>query len=171
MTRYRPRIYAMTLNLIRHEADARDIAQETFIRAWRAIGGFEGKACFFTWLYRITHNLCYDRHRARRFESEGEFDDSRGLPANALAANLPRATERPDDAMSRTELRKKISDAIDQLSPEHRAVILLKEIEGLSYGEIAEAVSCTIGTVMSRLFYARRRLQDLLREAAPNLKN
>jgi RNA polymerase sigma-70 factor, ECF subfamily len=162
VTRYRQRIYAMTLNLIRHEADARDVAQETFIRAWRSIGRFEGKSCFFTWLYRIAHNLCCDRARARRLESDGEFDDSRGLPVNAMAAHLPRVSERPDDALSRSELRRLISGAIDQLSPEHRAVILLKEVQGLSYMEIAAAVSCSVGTVMSRLFYARRRLQTLL---------
>ncbi len=158
----------MTLNLIRHEADALDIAQETFIRAWRSISRFEARACFFTWLFRITHNLCYDRQRARRVEGSEEFDDSRGLPATALGANLPQASERPDSVLARAELKEAILTAVDQLSFDHRTVILLKEVEGMSYAEIAEAVSCTIGTVMSRIFYARRRLQSLLRDTLSN---
>lgn len=162
MTRYRPRIFAMTLNFIRNEADALDVAQETFIRAWRAIGRYEARSCFFTWLYRITHNLCYDRLRSRRMESAGEFDDSRGMPPTAIDANLPYRSERPDRALARAELREEIFKAMAQLTPDHRAVILLKDVQGLSYGEIASAISCSLGTVMSRLFYARRQLQGLL---------
>lgn len=168
VTRYRPRIYAMTLHFIRNDADALDVAQETFIRAWRAITRFDERACFFTWLYRITHNLCYDRLRARRAQNSGEFDDSCGLPQTVLGANLPHASERPDRALARTELRERISHAIQQLSPEHRAVILLKEVEGLSYKEIAAVAACSLGTVMSRLFYARRRLQSLLTDTCSN---
>lgn len=155
----------MTLNFIRNQADALDIAQDTFIRAWRGISRFEGRACFSTWLYRIAHNLCYDRLRAHPPEGSREFDDSRGLPSDAIEANLPNRSDRPDRAMARSELRADISAAIAALSPEHRAVILLKEMEGLSYEEIAATVSCSKGTVMSRLFYARRVLQSLLSSA------
>lgn len=165
VNRYRGRVYAMIVNLTANEADAWDLSQEVFLKAWRALPGFEARAQFFTWLYRIAHNVTYDWMRKRRIAPGTEFDDGSGSqPIAAGAVTVPHGAEAPDEALRNKELGARIREALKELSPEHRAVIRLKEIDGLSYQEIAESVGCSTGTVMSRLFYARKRLQTLLRD-------
>jgi RNA polymerase sigma-70 factor (ECF subfamily) len=164
---YRGKVYAMTLNMIRNDADAWDLSQEVFVKAWKALPKFENRSAFYTWLYRITHNVTYDFMRKKKIRTEGEFDEAVGHAAEPGAPTAPREIERPDSAMERGELRGKIAEAIENLSPDHREVILLKELDGLSYQEIADSVSCSIGTVMSRLFYARKKLQAALGGAKP----
>ena len=163
VTRYRGRIYAMTMNMTANDADAWDLSQEVFIKAWRALPGFESRSQFFTWLYRITHNVFIDWVRKRKITG-AEFNDELGNVPAAGAPTAPRHAPEPDRAMENRELGVRIKDALEQLSPDHRAVILLKEVDGLSYQEIADTVGCAIGTVMSRLFNARKRLQELLRD-------
>lgn len=165
VTRHRGRIYAMIRNMIHHEAEAWDLAQEVFIKAWQALPRFEAKARFSTWLYRIAHNVVYDWSRKKRIEGVGElndeiFDRERIDPASATT---PEAAEAPDEAMARGELRVKIEAALAKLTPEHREVVMLKDVQGLAYKEIAEVMETSIGTVMSRLFYARQKLQTMLR--------
>ena len=165
VTRHRGRIFAMIRNMIHQEAEAWDLAQEVFIKAWQALPRFEAKARFSTWLYRIAHNVVYDWSRRRKFESAGEFNDeiferNRIDPA---AVTAPDAGESPADAMAHGELRVKIEAALAKISPEHREVVLLKDVQGLAYKEIAEVMGSSIGTVMSRLFYARQKLQTLLK--------
>lgn len=154
----------MIRNMIHQEADAWDLAQEVFIKAWQALPHFEAKARFSTWLYRIAHNVVCDWSRKRKFESAGElndeiFDQHRIDPA---AVTAPGPGEAPDEALARAELRAKIAAALAKLSPEHREVVLLKDVQGLAYKEIAEVIQSSIGTVMSRLFYARQKLQTML---------
>ena len=166
ITRHRGRIFAMIRNMIHQEADAWDLSQEVFIKAWQALPKFEAKARFSTWLYRIAHNTVYDWTRKRKIESEGElndeiFDRDRIDPA---ARTAPSYTESPDDSLAHGELRQKIEQALSKLSPEHREVVILKDVQGLSYKEIAEAMESTLGTVMSRLFYARQKLQSMLKD-------
>ncbi|MEI6674437.1 MAG: sigma-70 family RNA polymerase sigma factor [Verrucomicrobiota bacterium] len=165
VTRHRGRIFAMIRNMIHQEADAWDLAQEVFIKAWQALPRFEAKARFSTWLYRIAHNVVYDWSRKRKFQSAGELNDeiferNRIDPA---AVTAPDAGQAPDEAMAHGELRVKIEAALARLSPEHREVVLLKDVQGLAYKEIAEVMGSSIGTVMSRLFYARQKLQTLLK--------
>jgi RNA polymerase sigma-70 factor (ECF subfamily) len=167
VTRHRGRIFAMIRNMIHHEADAWDLSQEVFIRAWQALPRFEAKARFSTWLYRIAHNAVYDWTRRRKLESVGElhdgiFERERIDPASTTT---PSGGEPPDDALAAGELRSRIEEALGRISPDHREVVLLKDVQGLSYKEIAEVMSCEIGTVMSRLHYARQKLQKLLKEA------
>ncbi len=163
VTRYRTKVYAMAFNMVRNESDAWDLSQDVFIKAWKALPKFENRSRFFTWLFRITHNVCYDWLRSRRIQSAGEFDDSIGpVGIEPGALTVPHGGQRPDHAMTRGEVQQRIRDAIEELSPDHRSVILLKEIEGFSYQEIADTIGCSLGTVMSRLFYARKRLQTLL---------
>lgn len=166
VTRHRAKIYAMIRSLIHHETDAWDLSQEVFIRAWQAIGRFESKAKFSTWLYRIAHNLVYDFSRKRKIQVEGEFNDEllNRERIDSSASTAPSVGEQPDDSLSRQELRKRIKEAMEKLSIEHRSVVLLKDIQGLSYKEIADVMETSIGTVMSRLFYARQKLQTLLRD-------
>ena len=169
VTRYRGRIYAMILNMTGNDADAWDLSQDVFIKAWRALPAFEARAQFFTWLYRIAHNVTYDWLRKRRIQPGTEFDDTLQSAPAAGAVTVPRGQEPPDHALHHQEMGARIQAALEELSPEHRAVILLKEIEGLSYQEIAESTGCSIGTVMSRLFYARKRLQLLLHDVYHNM--
>lgn len=166
VTRHRGRIFAMIRNMIHQEADAWDLSQEVFIKAWQALPRFEAKARFSTWLYRIAHNVVYDFARKRKIESAGElndeiFDRDRIDPA---AVTTPSGGEAPDDSMAHGELRAKIEIALAKLSPEHREAVVLKDVQGLSYKEIADVMDCTLGTVMSRLFYARQKLQALLKD-------
>jgi RNA polymerase sigma-70 factor (ECF subfamily) len=166
VTRHRGRIFAMIRNMIYQEADAWDLSQEVFIKAWNALPRFEAKARFSTWLYRIAHNVVYDWTRKRRFESVGELNDEiferERIDSDSLTT--PSGGESPDDTMAHGELRAKIEIALGKISPEHREVVLLKDVQGLSYKEIAEVMACSIGTVMSRLFYARQKLQVLLKD-------
>ncbi len=164
VTRYRGRVYAMIYNMVKSEADAWDLAQEAFIKAWKALPGFEARSSFYTWLYRITHNVTYDWLRKRKIQAEGEFDETVQQTVGPKAKTVPHREAGPDEKLAHQELRVRIEEAIDKLSPEHRAVILLKEIEGRQYNEIAEIVGISIGTVMSRLFYARKKLQSLLQD-------
>ncbi len=166
VTRHRGRIFAMIRNMIHQEADAWDLAQEVFIKAWRALPRFEARAKFSTWLYRIAHNVVYDWARKRKIESAGELNDEIFLREriDSSSSTTPSGGESPDDLMSNGELRVKIEKALAKLSPEHREIVILKDVQGLSYKEIAEAMSITMGTVMSRLFYARQKLQALLKD-------
>ena len=166
VTRHRGRIFAMIRNMIHQEADAWDLSQEVFIKAWHALPRFEAKAKFSTWLYRIAHNTVYDWARKRKIQSAGEFNDEifERERIDSASFTTPSGGESPDATMVNGELRVKIQIALGKLSPDHREVVLLKDVQGLSYKEIAEAMSSTLGTVMSRLFYARQKLQVLLKD-------
>jgi RNA polymerase sigma-70 factor, ECF subfamily len=166
VTRHRGRIYAMIRNMIHQEADAWDLSQEVFIKAWHALPRFEAKARFSTWLYRIAHNVVYDWTRKRKIISAGELNDEifERERIDSGSFTTPSGGESPDDSMSHGELRAKIEAALNKLSAEHREVVLLKDVQGLSYKEIAEAMASTLGTVMSRLYYARQKLQALLKD-------
>jgi RNA polymerase sigma-70 factor (ECF subfamily) len=164
--RHQGKIYAMIRNMIRNEADAWDLSQDVFIKAWKALPSFENRSLFSTWLFRITHNVVYDWVRKRKIESSGElndeiFDRDR---IDLSAKTAPALIESPDEALSNSELRIKISAALEKISPEHREVVILKDVQGLSYKEISDVMECTLGTVMSRLFYARQKLQTLLKD-------
>lgn len=164
VTKHRGRVYAMIQNMVKNEADAWDLSQEVFVKVWKALPKFEARARFSTWLYRITHNVVYDWMRKRKIETAGELDDNM-LDREAIAAGAtatPARRARPDEALSQGEIRATIEKALDKLSSEHRESILLREVQGLEYKEIADVMECSIGTVMSRLFYARKKLQSLL---------
>ena len=163
--RYRSRAFAMTYNMVRNEQDAWDLAQDGFLKAWKSIGRFRGQSSFYTWLYRILMNVSIDWLRKKHIQGGTEFDDQIGLRNIAPGATTaPRGELEPAEKISDGEIRTRIDAAIERLSPEHRTVIVMREIDGLEYSEIAEQVGCSIGTVMSRLFYARKKLQAMLRD-------
>lgn len=166
VTRHRGRIYAMIRQMVKNDADAWDLSQEAFIKAWKALPRFEVKALFSTWLYRIAHNTVYDWVRRKRPEAGGELNEEifTGDQVDPASMTTPGASQRPDDALSTDELRVKIEAALGQLSPDHREAVVLKDVQGLAYKEIAEVMECSIGTVMSRLHYARQKLQLLLKD-------
>ena len=169
--RYRTRVFGMVYNMVHSEQDAWDLAQESFVKAWKSIRLFRGKSSFYTWLYRIVMNVTIDWTRKRQVKGTGaEFDDAIQLKEiDPASKTVPKQDALPSEHMEQQEIRAQIDRAIGQLSPEHRAVILMKEIEDMQYHEIAEALGCSIGTVMSRLFYARKKLQNLLKDVYENI--
>ncbi len=171
VTRYRSRVFGMVYNMVHSEQDAWDLAQESFVKAWKSIRHFRGKSSFYTWLYRIVMNVTIDWTRKRQVKGTGaEFDDAIQLrEIDPASKTVPKQDALPSENMEQQEIRSQIDQAIAQLSPDHRAVILMKEVEDMQYHEIAEALGCSIGTVMSRLFYARKKLQTLLREVYDNI--
>jgi RNA polymerase sigma-70 factor (ECF subfamily) len=165
VTRYRTRAFSMIYQMTRNEQDAWDLAQDGFVKAWKSIGRFRGQSSFYTWLYRILMNVTIDALRKKSIQSGTEFDDAIGLQQiEPGAATAPHTEMQPAEKLSDQEIRSRIDAAIEKLSPEHRAAIVMREIDGLEYSEIAEQMECSIGTVMSRLFYARKKLQALLKD-------
>lgn len=162
--RYRQRVYAHAFNLLRHEQDATDMAQEAFVRAWRAIGRFKNDASFYTWIYRITTNLCIDFVRRRTRQPTTALEEGFDPPPDPNLPQPPSTNPSPSTEAERGELAGQIDRALLELSADHRAVIHLREFEGLDYAEIAKVMNCSMGTVMSRLHYARKHLQKLLRD-------
>ena len=171
VTRYRTRVFGMIYNMVHSEQDAWDLAQDSFIKAWKSIKRFRGQSSFYTWIYRIVMNVTIDWLRKKQVKAGGaEFDDSIQLKeVDPASKTMPKADALPSVVMEQKEIRAQIDKAIAQLSPEHRAVILMKEIDGMQYHEIAESLGCSIGTVMSRLFYARKKLQNLLKDCYENI--
>lgn len=170
VTRYRGKVYAMIYNMVRNEQDAWDLAQDGFLKAWKSIGHFRGQSSFYTWLYRIATNVTIDWLRKKQVQGGTEFDDAIELKnIEPGSVTTPRIGPLPDEKMAHAEIRGRIDAALEKLSPEHRAVIVMKEMDGLQYHEIAESLGCSLGTVMSRLFYARKKLQALLRDVYENV--
>jgi RNA polymerase sigma-70 factor (ECF subfamily) len=167
--RYQNRAFAVALGVIGNQSDAEDIVQDAFLKAYRNLNNFQGNSSFYTWLYRIVANLAidYSRKRYRKAEvSVGEMaakdSDPKELLDNLQSLLGEDNRFSPEHSVVRDEIRTNLKSAIDRLSPEHRSVIFLREIEGLSYEEISDVVGCSKGTVMSRLHHARKKLKASL---------
>ncbi len=157
--RYQQRIVGVARALVHNPDDAVELGQETFIRAFQNLPSFEGRSSFSTWLYRIASNLAIDWRR-----KEGRYTIAHGEEAESELRKIPSAEGDSFRAAQRDELSHKVREALKELTPEHRQVILLREMEGLSYEEISEILNCPKGTVMSRLHYARSHLRGLLKD-------
>ena len=155
--RYHQRIFLMIVGLIGNREDALEVTQEVFFRAYRKIKTFQGGASFYTWLYRIALNLAIDSQRRQKRTPLDFRDDMDGIfeSQNEVAKD-------PFWDVQARELREKLFSAIGDLTPEHKAVIMLRTLEGLSYRDIGEILGCSEGTVMSRLHYARKKLHEKL---------
>jgi RNA polymerase sigma-70 factor, ECF subfamily len=162
--RHQQKVYAMALSMMRDPDQARDAVQDAFIKAYEHLDTFQGDSSFYTWFYRIVFNLCIDRaRRARRF-TQVEFDEALGHEEDAAFEMGPqRLGFDPAQALHDQEIRQRVLAALEELSPTHQTVLVLREVDGLAYKEIAEVMNVSIGTVMSRLFHARKRMQLLLR--------
>lgn len=157
--RYQRRVVGVALAVVKNQDDALELAQETFVRAFENLKNFESRSSFSTWLYRIAANLSIDFWRR-----EGRHVVLRGEDAQNEIERLPSLQGDSFKEVSRSELSERLKNALEQLTPEHRAVILLREVEGLSYDEISETLQCPRGTVMSRLHYARTHLRMILQD-------
>ena len=162
--RYRNKVYGLAFSMLRNEHDATDLCQDAFVRGWQAIRKFQKSASFYTWIYRITTNLAIDFVRRRDRRPTTPFEEGISPKTDASVQQAPSTNSSPVDEAQRRELREQIDAALCELSPEHRAVVQLREFEGLDYATIAKVTGSTIGTVMSRLHYARKHLQKLLKE-------
>jgi RNA polymerase sigma-70 factor (ECF subfamily) len=164
--RYQDRVYALARRILRDPEHARDAVQEGFLKAYAGLPRFEGRSGFYTWLYRLVFNQCIDMKRRDRTSRHDEWDDeiARDAAPGADVALLPQGTELADPARSyhRGQLREALVAAIESLPDDARRTLVLREVDGLSYEEIAKALRIPKGTVMSRLHYARRRVRDTL---------
>ena len=160
--RYQERIYATLYHMTSNHEDANDLAQEAFIKAFQALRSFKGGSSFYTWVYRIAVNKTINYLKQRRNRLQMSLDD---LDVNAehdpdLVALISDKTPRREVALA--ELQEKLNAAMQKLSEPHRLVVTLHDVQGLSHEEIAEIMDCNVGTVRSRLFYARQQLQAYL---------
>ena len=161
--RYQRRVVSVARALVHNPDDAVELGQETFIRAFQSLPRFEARSSFATWLYRIAANLAIDWRRR-----EGRHLVMHGDEAQAELERVPAPQADAFTTTARGELGAKLNQALDELTPDHRAVILLREVDGLSYDEISDILGCPKGTVMSRLHYARNRLRELLKDVRMN---
>lgn len=158
--KYRQRVWRLAHNVLRDREEAWDVAQEAFIRAYQALGSFRGQSAFYTWLFRIVMNLAADRVRQRA--ARGRAFGIERVPEEDWERVMTDQGGGPDSAAAQTEDRERITKALETLSEDHRTIIMLSDLEGLSYREIAEVLDVPMGTVMSRLHNARKRLRDAL---------
>src|SRR5881394_3632319 len=159
--RHRDKIYARAFSMMRNEEEAVDLSQEAWVKGWQRLKQFQGESSFVTWMTRIVINLCLDQLRKQkrhRSESIEMLEEESG----GVERQMPVVTVNPTERLERSELRQRIDRALNQLSYEHRTVLVLHEFEELEYKEIAKVMDCSIGTVMSRLFYARRKMANLM---------
>jgi RNA polymerase sigma-70 factor, ECF subfamily len=162
--RYHRRAYGLAFGVLRHPDDALDVVQDAFIKAHKYLDKFEGNSSFYTWLYRIVMNLAIDHLRKHRRQKPVELDEQH-LEEGASGDDslLPKILGgNPGRALLDKEIRARIDQALGQLSENHRAVLVMRELEGLSYEEMAQAMNCSKGTIMSRLFHARKNMQRQL---------
>ena len=161
VARHRDKIFARAFSIMRNEEEAIDLSQEAWVKGWQRLNQFHGDSSFVTWMTRIVINLSLDQLRKQkrhRTESIEQMEEDAG----GVERQMPVVVVNPTARLEQSELRQTIDNAMAQLSAEHRTVLVLHEFEEMEYKQIAKTMGCSIGTVMSRLFYARRRLASLL---------
>ncbi len=160
--RYQERIYATLYHMTSNHEDANDLTQETFIKAYRALQSFKGGSSFYTWVYRIAINKTINFLKQRKKRQAMSLNDLDFHAENDPDLVALVSDKTPRRAVALTELQKKLNEAMQKLSEQHRIVVTLHDVQGLAHEEIAELLHCNVGTVRSRLFYARQQLQGYL---------
>lgn len=164
---YQRRVYSICYGMLKNPDDSMDVSQEVFVKVFRYLEKFNGESTFYTWLYRITVNMCIDFIRKNSRMRVVDYDDGIArIEAMDGDDNILPSTLglNPDKVYGRKELRHKMLEALETLTENHRTILVLREVDGLSYDELAEVLNISKGTVMSRLYHARRYFQDALRE-------
>lgn len=167
--RYHRKVYSIALAMVRNHEEAMDILQDSFVKVHRYLDRFEHNSSFYTWLYRLVKNQCIDhlrknkRHRAAAYDEKIGEQSSLGPKTERARLELSNPND-PRSEVQRREIRAAVEACLGELSEKHRTVIVLREIQGLSYEEMAQACECSKGTIMSRLFHARRKMQAALKQ-------
>ena len=164
--RYQRRAFGIAYGMLRNREDALDAAQDAFVKVFRNVQSFKGDSSFYTWFYRIVVNVCIDRCRKAKRRKTVEYDDTfRRRDESFAAVPLVGNTRplHPGVALEVDELGTVLKEAFAKLSENHRTILLLREVEGMSYEDIADTMDCHLGTVMSRLHHARKNLQKVLK--------
>ncbi|MCC6931954.1 MAG: sigma-70 family RNA polymerase sigma factor [Deltaproteobacteria bacterium] len=171
--KYQNKAVSIAYGIVGNLSDAEELAQEAFLKAYKNLASFRGQASFYTWLYRIIFNLGIDLSRKRYRKNEnlaGDMFSAENQSYQAAGEQAFSATQalNPEADIMNAQLNGEIEKALNSLSPDHKAVIILREIQGLSYEEISVVMNCSKGTVMSRLHHARRNLQQALQNYYDN---
>ncbi|HEX3030181.1 MAG TPA: sigma-70 family RNA polymerase sigma factor [Clostridia bacterium] len=162
--RYQKKVYNIALRITGNSEDAAEIAQEALIRVFRSLKNFKEESSFSTWIFRITTNLCLDEIRKRKNKQVVYINDEIKLDDGEVKIQIEDKSPGPEEKAQTNEVRRIVNDAIQSLSEEHRTIIVLRDIEGFSYEEIARIVKCPEGTVKSRINRARQSLKDILKK-------
>ncbi len=167
--RYHRRAYSLAYGMVHNADDALDIVQDGFIKAHRYLDRFQGNSSFYTWLYRIVMNVAIDHIRKHKRARQVDFNDAiahleKDAPVGEESLLPKMLGQNPGKSLARKEVREQIAAALSELSENHRAVLIMREFEGLTYEQMAQAMECSKGTIMSRLFHARRNMQKRLIE-------
>lgn len=161
---YHERVYHVAYRFVRNVDEANDLAQQAWIKAWKRLSSFRGQSGFFTWMYRVVSSVCLDHLRKKKRRSEQELLDGVEYDRVVGAELAASSRSRPDRELERSEIRQRFFDELEKLSSEHRMALVMREVDGLSYEEIARAMKCRKGTVMSRIYYARKNLQSRMED-------
>lgn len=153
-------VYNVALRMMNHSEDAKDISQEVFLKAYRNIKNFDERSMFSTWLYRITTNTCIDEMRKRKGKQSYSLEEELENEDGSMQRQIADAGETPEESLLREERKSQLLQALSLLSAEHKAVVILRDIRGFSYEEIAEIMDLPIGTIKSRISRARNQLKN-----------
>lgn len=163
--RYQRKILSLLVGMMNNQDDALELTQETFVKAFENLARFKGESSFYTWLYRIAVNLAIDARRKQRRARNVSLEEPMGEDGSELGSMLAdEKVPEPFQEARSAQIGQRVRQAINELTPDHKAVIVLREVEGLSYEDISRVMQCSKGTVMSRLHYARKKLQARLRD-------
>lgn len=158
--KYERKVYTIAYKYMGNHEDASDLAQEAFIKAYQSIGSFRQEAGFGTWIGRITANKCLDELRRRKRQPHSSLDEELELEDHQVKLQLKDPNPSPLEETERKETAAYLQNLINELKPEYKEVILLREFEGLSYEEIAQILNCSLGTIKSRISRARNYLKE-----------
>lgn len=161
---YHEKVYRLAYNIVKNEEDAKEVSQQSWLKIWKKLDTFKGQSAFYTWAYRITSFTAMDLLRKRKRKAEVEYLDELEAEQTPDIRFSRGEAPRPDRAFKNTEIREAFDEALNKLSENHRTALYLREVEGLSYEEIAETMDCAKGTVMSRIFNARKAMQEHLKD-------
>ena len=165
-------VYNVALRMMNHSEDAKDISQEVFLKAYRSLVNFDERSAFSTWLYRITHNTCIDEMRKRKGKQSYSLEEELENEEGSMQRQIADEGDTPEESLLRQEQKNEILQALDTLSEEHKAAIILRDVKGLSYEEIAEILELSLGTVKSRISRARNQLKiEILKIREQNRKS
>lgn len=160
ISQHQKTVYNIAYRLTGNHEDASDVAQEAFIRAYSSLAEFRGDSSFATWLYRIVNNACLDELRKRKRQRVTYIDESVTMDDGEMSRQLADTADGPEQALERVEIQRAVQDSIKSLDDEYRVVLVMRDIQGYSYNEIADALGINLGTVKSRLNRARHALKE-----------